>query len=126
MATLTPNNLTSGQSTTIAVADLSADTNEAVITAWEERDVLVLRNGEASASLTVVISGDNVASVNWPGTGDQDLSAGFSVVVPNGDQPVSVNLNAIRNYLGTTGNRVTVTTTNATTGNSFGYLIRNS
>lgn len=118
MATFTLNRFSS-DITAISKLDLSDGPHD--FSFGNDNRKLVIDNGESSASITVNLSGENVAVVDIPTLGNTDLSAGLDVVVAAGETHV-VDLNEVRSYLGQNGNTVDVTVTGATTGNSFGWL----
>lgn len=120
MATFTANNPFDGESTEMVKLDLSDGPHD--FTFRNHRQALVIENGESSASITTVLSGDGVTTFLCPGAGTIDLSAGYSVTTAS-DVTETVSTSDIRHYLGADGNEVTVTISGATSGNSFGYLI---
>ena len=107
-------------STDIVKLDLSIEPHTFTFT--NHNQFLVIENGEASADVVTSTSGDGVTTFDCPGAGTIDLSAGYPATTSAGDTEF-INTPEIRHYLGADGNEVTVTTTGATTGNSFGYIL---
>lgn len=85
----------------------------------KNEQVLHIDNGEV-APVTVNISGDGVTNVPIKGLEDQTLTAGYDIVVPNGEQRPLVTSEREK-YLGNDGNNVVATVTGAT-GLSFAWL----
>ncbi len=113
-------NTPSSDSTEVVKLDLSIEAH--TFTFKNYNQFLVIENGEASAAVATSTSCEGVTTFNCPGSGSIDLSAGFPASTP-ADGTEYINTSAIRHYLGAEGNTVTVTTTGATTGNSFGYIL---
>ncbi len=119
MAVFTVNTPTT-DSTDIVKLDLSIEPH--TFTFRNHNQFLVIENGESSAAVVTSTSGDGVTTFACPGAGEIDLSGGYAASTPSGATEI-INTPDIRHYLGDQGNEVTVTTTGATTGNSFGYIL---
>ena len=122
MATFTTNEPLSGTAQgTITKLDLSTGPHDFSFDPFQT--VFYVENGEASADVVVTLSGMGVTNVECPGLGTIDASAGYVMTVSAGDTEY-LNLNDRRAYFGAENNTVDVTITGATTGNSFGYIVK--
>lgn len=81
MAAITSIDATQPGAFTAAISTLSS--SDTITFAPTKKQLLVLRNGTAG-SLTLVIDGANGTTVNVPGVGVVDVSAGYSITLAAG------------------------------------------
>lgn len=94
MAVITPTAMGNGR---VTVAKTTLTATDTFVFNPRVRQILVLEN-ETGIPATVTIVGDDVTSVQVPGVGAVDISAGFTGVIADGAR-VAIDLGTIREYL---------------------------